>query len=667
MSTRLAHWLSRVPPAHRLLLIGLAMLALPHLLRLPWWLALALPGLLFWRLAHDAGRVRLPARFLLLGLVGAAIAGLYVHYRTLIGRDAGSALLLFLIAAKLLEMHRRRDVFVVLFLADFLVVVGFLFDQTLPYALWMAATLIILLAAQIHFTRYPAGGTDGPLRPDLRLATRLLVQSLPLAVVLFLFFPRPGGPLWGMPEESSGARTGLSDTLSPGRISHLSDDNAVAFRVRFEGPAPPPGRLYWRGLVHVRFDGRSWHAPRHPLAMPSAPAAELIALSTPLRYTITLEPHDRRWLYLLDAPLAFPHGTLVTGDRQALARRPVHELLRYTGISVLRYRYPARQRPDRRYLAVPADAAPRARALAARLRAGHAEDRDLVQAALDHFRRQPFYYSRQPPPLPDDPVDGFLFETRTGFCEHYASAFAVLMRLAGIPARVISGYQGGEPNPLDDYLIVRQSDAHAWVEIWLAGDGWVRIDPTAVIPAGRILETPERLRPRRAEDGFGNPTPPGWLRHGLRQIGFVWDMLDNRWKQWILGFDRDRQIDLLQRLGMDPLDWRQPAALLGAFALLAIAGLILFLRWRDREAVDPPVRLWRRLGRRLARLGLVQLAGETPRAFARRCARHLKEGGPDLQHIVTLYLHLRYGRNGQQAELEEMARCIRSLRLEKLR
>ena len=663
MNDRLARWLARVPPAHRLLLIGLAMLALPHLLRLPAWLALAIPALLLWRLAHDAGRVRLPSRFVLIGLVVAAVAGLYVHYRTLIGRDAGSALLLFLIAAKLLEMHRRRDVYVVLFLADFLIVVGFLFEQSLPYTLWMGATLLVLLAAQIHFARHPAGGDDGPLLPDLRLATRLLLQSLPLAVVLFLFFPRPGGPLWGMPEDALGARTGLSATLSPGRISHLSDDDAVAFRVRFRGPPPPPGRLYWRGLVHVHFDGRSWYAPRHPVPALQPTELDLERLSDPVSYTVTLEPHDRRWLFFLDAPLSVPLDTVVTVDRQVAAPRPVIELMRYTAISVLRYRLDAKQRPGPVYLAVPDGAAPRTRALAGRLRATQADDLALVKAALDHLRTGPFFYSRQPPPLVADPIDGFLFDTRIGFCEHYAAAFAVLLRLAGIPARVVSGYQGGEPNPLDDYLIVRQSDAHAWVEAWLAGQGWVRIDPTAVIPAERILEMPERLRPRRAEAGDRVQTAPGWLQRGLRRIGFVWDMLDERWNQWILGFDRHRQIDLLQRLGIDPFDWRATAGLLGALALLALAGLLLYLHWRDYEPIDPAVRIWRRLCRRLARHGLVQMPGETPRAFGRRCVSRMQGSARDLERIVTLYLRLRYARDGSRQDLEEMQRRVRSLEL----
>lgn len=664
MNARLARWLARVPPAHRLLLIGLAMLALPHLLRLPAWLALAIPALLLWRLAHDAGRVRLPSRFVLFGLVAAAVAGLFVHYRTLIGRDAGSALLLFLIAAKLLEMHRRRDVYVVLFLADFLIVVGFLFEQSLPYTLWMGATLLVLLAAQIHFARHPAGGDDGPLGPDLRLATRLLLQSLPLAVVLFLFFPRPGGPLWGMPEDALGARTGLSATLSPGRISHLSDDDAVAFRVRFRGPPPPPGRLYWRGLVHVHFDGRSWYAPRHPVPALQPAELDLQELSDPVHYTVTLEPHDRRWLFVLDAPLSVPLDTVITVDRQVASPRPVSELKRYSAISVLRYRLDTRHRPGPVYLAVPDGAAPRTRALASRLRAAQADDRALVNAALDYLRSEPFFYSRQPPLLPDDPIDGFLFDSRIGFCEHYASAFAVLLRLAGIPARVVSGYQGGEPNPLDDYLIVRQSDAHAWVEAWLAGEGWVRIDPTAAIPAERILETPERLRPRRAEAGDRVQTAPGWLQRGLRRIGFVWDMLDERWNQWILGFDRHRQIDLLQRLGIDPFDWRATAGLLGALAVLALAGLLLYLRWRDRETHDPAIRIWRRLCRRLARHGLVPAPGETPRAFGRRCARKMQGSARDLERIVALYLRLRYAPDASGRDLEEMQRRVRGLKLD---
>jgi len=355
--------------------------------------------------------------------------------------------------------------------------------------------------------------------------------------------------------------------------------------VRFRGPPPPPGRLYWRGLVHVHFDGRSWYAPRHPVAALQPAELDLQELSEPVHYTVTLEPHDRRWLFFLDAPLSVPLDTIVTVDRQVAAPRPVIELMRYSAISVLRYRLETRHRPGPVYLAVPKGAAPRTRELAGRLRAKHSDDRALVKAALDYLRTEPFFYSRQPPPLPADPIDGFLFDSRIGFCEHYASAFAVLLRLAGIPARVVSGYQGGEPNPLDDYLIVRQSDAHAWVEAWLNGEGWVRIDPTAVIPAERILEIPERLRPRRAEAGDRVQTvPPGWLQRGLRRIGFVWD--------------------------------------------ITCAG-----------------------------------GTETPRVFGRRCARRLKGAAGDLERIVDLYLRLRYAREGDRQDLEELKRRVRGLKL----
>ncbi len=659
MHPELRRWLARVPPAFRLLLAGIALLVVPHLPRLPLWAALLVPALLLWRLAHDAGRVRLPPRWLLLPLTLGTLAGIGFSYHTLIGRDAGAAVLVFLLVAKLLEMHRPRDVYVVLFLGDFLLVIGFLFDQSMFHTFWNLVALAMLLGAQIRFARHEPD-PDAPLGPDFQITARLLLQALPIALVLFLFFPRPEGPLWGMPEDALSARTGLSETLSPGRISQLSDDDAVAFRVAFDGPMPPPRRLYWRGLVHVRFDGRTWHAPRLPAAVDAEPDLEM--RSMPITYTLTLEPHDRRWLFFLDAPLMLPANVVITADRQIAAKRPVRELMRYRASAVLDYRAPTARRPGSRYLAVPPDAAPRARLLVQKMRAENPDDRAMIGAVLDHFRTEPFYYSRRPPRLPDDPVDGFLFETRTGFCEHYASAFAVLMRLSGIPARLVSGYQGGEPNPLDDYLIVRQSDAHAWVEVWLPEAGWTRIDPTAVIPPDRILETPERQRPRLA-GGTRVEVEAGWLRRGLRQAGFLLDMLDNRWNQWVLGFDRERQVALMRRLGLDPHDALQIGLLLAGLSLGAILILVLRTRRQERPRPDPLARLWQRFCRRLARRGLRPRPGETPLAFARRAAAAMGANTDEIEAIGRLYAALRYGKSPPPGGRGELAARIRRLRL----
>ena len=650
--------LGRVPRHARLLLLGVAMLVGPLLPELPGWLGLVIVMLLLWRLAHDAGLLRLPGRLRLSLLVIAVIGGLFLTHHTLVGREAGSALLLFLVVAKLLEMHRRRDVFVVLFLADFLLVVGFLFHQSLLYSLWMLATLGVLLATQVHYARHAEGEGSAPVGPDLRHAARLLLQSAPLAILLFLVFPRPDSPLWGMPDEGAAARTGLSDTLSPGRISQLADDDSVAFRVRFERGIPPPARLYWRGPVHARYDGRTWYAPRHPVPAIEAVDLELRTLSRPIVYTVTLEPHQRRWLFFLEAPLSVPVDAVITADRQIAAPRPVRERIRYQGISALRYRLDADKPRGPAWLDVPEAAAPRARAWVRELRARHPGDGALIDALLTHFRRQPFYYSRQPPTIDGDPVDGFLFDTRTGYCEHYASAFAVLLRLAGIPARLVTGYQGGEPNPLDDYLIVRQSDAHAWVEAWLPGQGWTRFDPTAVIPPERILETPERLRDRR---GAADPARQArsWLWRTLKQAGFAWDMLNNRWNQWVLGYDRSRQTALFRRFGLDPTDWRELAALLGGLAAAGIALLLAGLWWQARRREDPDRRLWQRFCRRLARHGLHPRPGETPRAFAMRAARHLPTRAAAIHQITDRYLILRYARSDAPALRRELCQRIR--------
>ena len=463
------------------ILVSLALVTAPHAAHLPLWIAAFAGAMLLARFYFGYRRKGLPNRWLLFGVALVSVTGIAFSYRTLYGRDVGVALLTVMVCLKLMEMSAARDTMVVLLLAYFLVITNFFYSQTIPTALYMLLVVWVITATMIALQHRASRAS--PARA-LRHSGALILQAVPVMVVLFVLFPRVQGPLWGLPQINAASRTGLSDTMSPGDVSVLGLSDEVAFRVLFENPPAKPSQLYWRGPVLSMFDGQTWHAG---LSL-TVNSLEFEALGPPLRYTVTMEPHDRRWMFAIDVPRAAPAEGFLTSDMQMRSRRLVRERMRYEIESVPEYRIGVNERTFdlNGAMRLPASVAPRARALAERWKQESANPREIVDRGLGMFRQQPFIYTLAPPTLGDDPVDEFLFTTRSGFCEHYASSFAFLMRAAGIPARVVTGYLGGEVNPVDGYLVVRQSEAHAWTEVWLAGEGWVRVDPTAAVSPLRV-------------------------------------------------------------------------------------------------------------------------------------------------------------------------------------
>ncbi len=642
------------------LLAGLALALLPHVGRLPWLLILPAVLLLGWRLGFELKLLRLPPQTLRWLLVGLALAATWASYHTFIGRQAGVALLVIMLCLKLMEMDKPRDVAIVIGLSYFVVITVFLFDQSLLMVGYMLLVVTLLTTALTAFSRVSA---TVPESANLRLTATLLAQAVPLALLLFMLFPRIPGPLWHLPSDAGSAGTGLSDTMSPGNISRLSDNDAVAFRVRFAGEIPPQDRLYWRGLALTHFDGRTWHNPNEARRGHGVShSVDYTAIGEPVSYTLTLEPHQRHWLFALDMPASAPLGSIFSADGEIIARNSVKTLRRYTLRSYTDYRLDAVSAPrDFAYLRLPPDTAPRARILAQQLRAESSDDADYLQRVLDFIRQQPFYYTRRPPLLLDDPVDEFLFDSRRGFCEHYASAFTVLMRAAGLPARVMTGYQGGEDNPLGDYFIVRQSDAHAWSEVWLRGRGWVRVDPTAVIPPGRI-ENPADLA--RIDPAYAARTreAPDWAKRLWRKVGFGWDRVNNTWNQWIIGYDQGAQRTFLSRLGLENVDWQRMVGLLfGGLALVvAVIALQLFRRRPVRR--DAVGEAYARFCRKLARRGLPRKPAEGAQDYSQRVIPRRPELAAQIQHITLLYQRLRYARTTPRDGLRHLRQAVRRFR-----
>ncbi|MDA0707441.1 MAG: DUF3488 and transglutaminase-like domain-containing protein, partial [Proteobacteria bacterium] len=456
--------------------LGLALLLLVQFL--PPWITVAFVLCATWRYLIEKRRRLLPPTWLRGLLALSCFLGVLATYSAVSGVGPGSALLAVMAALKLLETRKRRDQFVPLFIAIFLVMSSLLREQylwSLPYL--MAALLLIMTA----WLRMSATRAESAML-SFRNSGRLILYALPLALAMWIFFPRIATPFWSVPIDTSSGISGLSDTMSPGDISSLSLSDAVAFRVNFRDSVPAARDRYWRGLVLHQFNGRTWTSSEPMLDRQARD--NIVVSGEPISYNIALEPTQQQWVFALDIPYSWSLPRTSMGRQQQLWRvHPIDQRIRYDAVSYTNYRSDVALAGMFQgwYTNLPDESNPKTRELARQMHAAAGSNAAFVAAVLQKFNNEEFFYTLKPPVLGRDPVDQFLFETRQGFCEHYASAFAVMMRAAGIPARIVLGYQGGELNPVGNYLIVRQADAHAWTEVWLEGVGWSRVDPTAAV------------------------------------------------------------------------------------------------------------------------------------------------------------------------------------------
>jgi transglutaminase-like putative cysteine protease len=633
------------------LIASLTVVVAPHAARAPWWLTLLTLCLYGWRVYFALNRGPLPSRWLLMGVLAVAMLAIWGENRSLFGRQAGILLLMLFSGMKLLESRSHRDCAVAAFLGFFLIMTNFLYTQSIPTALAMCAGLFMLIASLVGLS-----APRRPLRANLRSAGLLLAHAAPAALVLFLLFPRVQGPLWGLPQDAYAGLSGLSESMEPGNLSSLVLSDAVAFRAEFEGEAPPARLLYWRGPVLWEFDGRKWSMGPTALAPYTPPQSG----GPPYRYGVVLEAHNRDWLFSLEAATTLPDRARFSSDGQVLAQFPVRSRIRYEMASIA----VAQTRPDeaasqlRRALRLPAGYNPRSVALAREWRAQTASDAEIATKAIAFMRAGRYVYTLEPPLLEENSVDDFLFNTKSGFCEHFSSAFVFLMRAAGVPARVVIGYQGGDTNPVDRIVTVRQSDAHAWAEIFLAGRGWVRVDPTTASAPGRVDSGLARSVPNAASLPFLMRTDLQWLR----SLRYRWEALAHKWNVWVLGYNPERQRDLLTFVGIPDADWRALTAALFTILGLITAGL---LAWSLRRLVrpDPVQKAWRAFCRKLAARGLEREPYEGPRDYSTRAARALPGSRRAILRIGALYIGVRYGARVRAEKVAELRRLVRELRL----
>ena len=645
------------------LITALTLVLAPHLPRLPLWFSLLYLATALERVSHFFVKRKPIPSWIRIILTFAAMIGVVITYGGVLGRQPGIALLCVMLALKLLETYRRRDIYMLITIAYFVVVTQFLQSQSFYMVGYMLGTVVFitgtLIVVELQPSRRaaPQGSallTTG-LFSHLKNASWMLAQGMPLMIALFLLFPRFSSPLWGLPQDALDGKTGINDEMAPGLISELFIDDTAAFRARFDGPAPPARELYWRGPVLWNFDGLTWTRPSFAIRSPAT--VDLARVTDPLVYEVTLEPTQRNWLFALDVPVVVPPKGGLQLDHTIYQRRPIIDLTTYNMRSDPDYKVDENLMLVLRNaaLALPPNRNPRTFALAQQWRSEGDDDRAIVQRALRMFKEQEFAYSFNPPPLGIDTVDDFLFETRNGYCEYYSSAFTALMRAAGIPARVVTGYQGGYYSEEAGYLLVRNSDAHAWSEVWLEGEGWVRFDPTAQVAPERIFTGALSAIPgRRSTLDFS------WVRQARNRF----DALHSFWNQWVLKFDMSRQRSLLQPVGVDNFETRQAVIML----IIVCAGLVAFIMrvlWRVQwlGGFDPVARVYARFCRKLERSGLSRKPAEGPRDFGLRAIRRFGHREDAIRLIIDRYVALRYGRQSAAGKLDDFKRLESSFSL----
>ena len=603
------------------LLAVIAWIILPQTEHLPLWCSGMTGLVLLWRGWIALKGKSLPSRWWLLPLLLLASGATYYSHQTLMGRDAGVTFIVVLLALKTLEMRARRDAFVVFFLGFFTLLSNFFFSQSLLTAMAMVLGLLGLLTALVN-QHMPVG------RPALLLAARtagwMALLGAPIMVVLFVLFPRVA-PLWGMPGDAMGGRSGLSSSMQVGTIASLALDSSVAMRIRFEGAAPAQRDLYFRGPVLTNFDGREWKSLRSVLPPRMQLGSDLQVSGSPIRYELTLEGNNHPWLPLLDTTVDAPklpgYAVSMRPDLQWSADRPIGELVRFKVQSYTTFRHGPLKRELglQESVSLPAGFNPRTQQMALDLRRDprytQADTPALVKAVMDKLRTGGYRYTLDPGVYGDNTADEFWFDRKEGFCEHIASSFVLLMRALNIPARVVTGYQGGDLNAVDGFWTVRQSDAHAWTEVWMEGQGWVRVDPTSAVAPGRTGSLQRLLPPRSAIAQALSSISPGF-EINLRAL---WEATNNRWNQWVLNYSQAKQLNMLRNIGFNSPSWEDlSTVLIGIIVLVSLLGAA-WTQW-ERMRQDPWLRLLHAARRNLQKAGLVV----TPEAAPRQLATALK-------------------------------------------
>ncbi len=651
-------------PLNRGMLISLIILitaaAAPHFLHLHIWITIFFIASVALRVASIIQPRLLPGKFTVFILALLGLVNVTINHPILFSGETAVALMTSMVGLKLLEVHSRRDLFIVVFVGYFLLATQFLFNQQI----YMVVLVLILTTALtgVLLENSRKQPSNNPIK-SFGSAFIMLLQALPIMLILFIFFPRLSGPLWFIDTNEVIGKTGLSDSITMGSISNLVLSQAVAFRVDFTDTVPAPPKRYWRGPILWDTDGRKWTRGKSIAHPPS----ELLSNQPEITYSVTLEPTNSNWIMVLDLPTDIPGEAEMSGDFMITRQNPVTRRLRYSASSSLSYNTgPISPEEKSRGLQLPENITQRMRQLVHEWSSGSTSKQDIVTSALKHFRNEEFYYTLRPPLLGSNPVDQFMFETRRGFCEYFASSFTLLMRIAGIPARIVTGYQGGEINPIGGHLIVRQSDAHAWSEVWLQGQGWVRVDPTAAVAPERIERNFE-FDADFARGPIGSPIDFSGFKINfaaklIKQLRWGMDAINASWHRWVLGYSRERQSALMNILRLDFLKGHKLAFAMVGFASIIV--LILgFSLWHTSNRLADKVYVdYLRFCKKLAKKGLRRVATEGPNDFLQRICHKRPDIAPAATKITRLYLELRYGQHHEKERRKSLNKMIKQFR-----
>ena len=650
----------------QMLLIGIVLVALPFIGQVSMAVILFAGILLLWTVAMLLGKTRWVSRWQRIGLLVLVLLITLAFDGSLLGRQAGTSLLLLLGVLKIFEIKQKRDVYIVIYLQYFLIATSFFYSQSPWVAFYVFGTVTYLVSVQILYNDQLLT-ISWPIR--MKMAARMLLQAIPLMVILFLLFPRIPGPLWGLPSDADTAVTGLSDTMSPGSLSNLIQSGEVAFRARFQSDMPSHSQLYWRGLVFEHYDGKTWseYKSYYRRAKPELIQAGDYRRDQKIAYTVTLEPHQKRWLFALNYPIDVQQSSYVlTRQLQLLSPKKIRNLTQYSLVSDTALQNRGLFTVEKaNNLQLPNELNPQTVALANRwLDEANGDQWQVVQRALRYFNQNEFIYTLNPPKLGEQAMDEFLFNTRRGFCEHYASAFVYLMRAAGIVSRVVVGYQGGEKNPVDDYIVVRQSNAHAWAEVWTPNRGWQQVDPTAAVSPNRIesgiqdaVAERDQLPAIIIEDS--------WMTQAWHQ----WDSFNYAWSQWVIGFDGERQRQFLQHLGFENIDWQE--MVVGLIILMGGGGMLIafwVFKQSDGRQSDPIQKAYWHLCNKLAKSGYVRQSNEGPVEYLIRLKGKITVASHrQAEQALQYYLQIRYGQDSSPQIARRFIQAVRNLRIRHVR
>jgi len=663
--------------SYNLLPIILLMTMLPHLYQTSPFILLTCLFFLSWFFLYSTGFVHLPDKWVIFFLILLSMVILNLQYGFIFSQKTALSLLCIMLSLKCLEIKNegdRRNIFLIIFLAYFLLATHFFYSQDILLLIFVMLDGIFLTLLLIDFNRKPQHSLS--FNKQINLLGQLFLKALPIAIILFLFFPRIPGPLWSLPDDGQSASTGLSDKMYPGSVSSLSDSNEIAFRIDFKKPPPSAEKLYWRGPVLSDTDGFLWSQNTSKKQISMKQLNQFVTeIHQPVSYTVTLEPHQKKWLFTLEMPVEISSDTMnnyyFNTDFQLLNRNTIHQLTRYQVISMTDFIFnPVSDNELSTALFFPEKHNLKTLALGRQWREKINHDKKIITTALNYYRNNDFYYTKQPGSMTSNPSDQFLFNQKRGFCEHYASSFVLLMRAAGIPARVVTGYQGIEKNEVGDYYIVRQSNAHAWAEVWLENEAWIRIDPTSVIPADHIEADIFNTNLERL--GFSSLNIPNLtglsaaqktaLYNAWQKINQSIDNLKHHWNNWILGYDQSKQNLLLKLMGIQA-DWQHLIILLISGLTLVFISLKTFSFYQQYHQTDKVYYFYLKFISRLNHAGMSIELSETPYQIKQQAINKFPKSASSIKLIIDLYIKIRYASQTDQQLIKNFIYQVKRLKL----